>query len=147
MSHPKDQPSPLEEIAERIAGAFIAEHDSYASLRSVILAALRAAESRGESRGVARGLREAADKVESYGQLRQRAEAAERTLSELQQSQDAALRACQPEPTVSAPPSTPDAEAIRGLVSDLDFAIDVTEPRDVILRRFADILERSPLWR
>jgi hypothetical protein len=45
------------------------------------------------------------------------------------------------------PEATPNAGAIRALVQDLDFAIDATEPRDVILRRFADILERSPLWR
>jgi hypothetical protein len=48
---------------------------------------------------------------------------------------------------VREPEATPNAGAIRALVQDLDFAIDATEPRDVILRRFADILERSPLWR
>jgi hypothetical protein len=48
---------------------------------------------------------------------------------------------------VREPEATPNAGAIRALVQDLDFAIDATEPRDVILRRFADILERSQLWR
>lgn len=45
------------------------------------------------------------------------------------------------------PGKAPAREEIRELMNDLNFAIDVTEPRDVILRRFADILERSPLWR
>lgn len=45
--------------------------------------------------------------------------------------------------------------AIRRLAKDLDFAIDVTEPREVILQRFEDILtealtdlaqERTPQW-
>jgi hypothetical protein len=63
-----------------------------------------------------------------------------------QEEENQSLRACQSE-NAREPEATPNTEAIRALVQDLDFAIDVTEPRDVILRRFADILERSPLWR
>lgn len=39
------------------------------------------------------------------------------------------------------------AALVLELAKDIDFAIDVTEPRDVLLRRFVDVINRSALLR